>query len=72
MTPDARRATPRPPADDRLVPRDRFRGVLRGLRPGMREREAVALLGWNGMPLSCHTMLTAGPRATFGLPDASW
>ena len=45
------------------------RGVLRGLRPGMREREAVRLLGWNGMPLSCHTMLTAGPRATYGLPS---
>jgi hypothetical protein len=44
-------------------------GVLRGLRPGMREREAVRLLRWNGMPLSCHAMLTAGPRATFGLPS---
>ena len=43
------------------------RDVLRGLRPGMTEREAVALLGWDGTPLSCHTMLTAGPRARFGL-----
>ncbi|MFL5750159.1 MAG: M24 family metallopeptidase, partial [Chloroflexota bacterium] len=45
-------------------------GVLRllhGLRPGMTEREAVALLGWNGWPLSCHLMLSAGPRATLGL-----
>jgi Xaa-Pro aminopeptidase len=45
-------------------------GVLRllhGLRPGMTEREAVGLLGWNGWPLSCHLMLTAGPRAAFGL-----
>jgi hypothetical protein len=41
--------------------------LLRGLRPGMSEREAVALLGWNGWPLSCHLMLTAGDRATFGL-----
>jgi hypothetical protein len=41
--------------------------LLRGLRPGMTEREAVALLGWNGWPLSCHLMLTAGPRASFGL-----
>jgi len=31
------------------------------------EREAVALLGWDGSPLSCHLMLTAGPRARFGL-----
>ena len=43
------------------------RQLLHGLRPGMTEREAVALLGWNGWPLSCHLMLTAGPRATFGL-----
>jgi hypothetical protein len=44
-----------------------LRRVLTGLRPGMTEREAVRLLDWNGMPLSCHTMLTAGPRARFGL-----
>jgi Xaa-Pro aminopeptidase len=43
------------------------RRLLRGLQPGMTEREAVGLLGWNGWPLSCHLMLTAGPRATFGL-----
>jgi len=43
------------------------RQLLRGLQPGMTEREAVALLGWNGSPLSCHLMLTAGPRARYGL-----
>ena len=43
------------------------RQLLFGMRPGMSEREAVALLGWNGWPLSCHLMLTAGPRASFGL-----
>ncbi len=43
------------------------RHLLAGLRPGMTEREAVRLLGWNGTPLSCHLMLTAGPRARFGL-----
>jgi Creatinase/Prolidase N-terminal domain len=43
------------------------RNLLGGIRPGMTEREAVALLGWNGSPLSCHLMLTAGPRATYGL-----
>ena len=26
--------------------------LLRGLRPGLTEQEAVSLLGWNGMPLS--------------------
>ena len=41
--------------------------LLREVRPGMREREAVALLGWDGSPLSCHLMLTAGERARFGL-----
>jgi hypothetical protein len=44
-----------------------LRQVLAGLRPGMTEQEAVRLLGWNGMPLSCHLMLTAGPRASLGL-----
>jgi hypothetical protein len=34
---------------------------------GSSEQEAVRLLRWNGTPLSCHLMLTAGPRATLGL-----
>jgi hypothetical protein len=41
--------------------------VVTGLQPGMTERECVRLLGWNGVPLSCHLMLTAGPRAALGL-----
>jgi len=50
---------------------DGLRRLIHGLEPGMTEREAVALLGWDGSPLSCHLMLTAGPRARFGLlsPD---
>ncbi len=44
-----------------------IRDLLSGLRPGLRESEAVRLLGWDGTPLSCHLMLTAGPRATLGL-----
>ncbi len=43
------------------------RRLLFGLEPGLREGEAVQLLEWNGMPLSCHLMLTAGERATYGL-----
>ena len=43
------------------------RRLLGGLQPGMTEHEAVRLLEWNGWPLSCHLMLTAGPRATYGL-----
>jgi Xaa-Pro aminopeptidase len=46
---------------------DGIRRLLAGLRPGMTEREAVRLLDWDGTPLSCHLMLSAGPRATFGL-----
>ena len=43
------------------------RNVIFGLTEGMREREAVSLLGWTGAPLSCHLMLTAGDRARLGL-----
>ena len=43
------------------------RRLLEELEPGMTEQEAVALLGWNGSPLSCHLMLTAGHRARLGL-----
>ncbi len=43
------------------------RNLLFGLKPGMTEQEAVRLLEWNGSPLSCHLMLTAGERATLGL-----
>ena len=43
------------------------RNLLLNLRPGIREREAVAYLQWSGAPLSCHLMLTAGPRAKYGL-----
>jgi hypothetical protein len=43
------------------------RRVIEGVEPGMTEQEAVRLLEWNGSPLSCHLMLTAGPRASLGL-----
>src|SRR4249919_728424 len=48
-----------------------IRRLLEGVRPGMTEREAVRLLEWDGAPLSCHLMLTAGPRATLGLLSPS-
>jgi Xaa-Pro aminopeptidase len=47
------------------------RNLVFGLRPGMTELEAARLLEWNGTPLSCHLMLTAGPRARFGLLSPS-
>ncbi len=43
------------------------RNLLWNVRPGMTEQAAVRLLQWNGAPLSCHLMLTAGPRARYGL-----
>ncbi|HSJ34902.1 MAG TPA: aminopeptidase P family N-terminal domain-containing protein [Acidimicrobiia bacterium] len=46
---------------------DGVRNLIFGLEPGMTEREAVRLLEWDGSPLSCHLMLTAGPQASLGL-----
>ena len=48
-----------------------LRDVLFGLTPGMTEHEAVRLMKLNGLPLSCHLMLSAGPRASMGLPSPS-
>jgi len=47
------------------------RNLVFSLRPGLTELGAVRLLEWNGTPLSCHLMLTAGPRARFGLLSPS-
>ncbi|HEY5890672.1 MAG TPA: hypothetical protein VIW94_08240 [Acidimicrobiia bacterium] len=47
------------------------RNLLFGLEPGTTEQEAVRLLEWNGAPLSCHLMLTAGDRARYGLLSPS-
>jgi hypothetical protein len=47
------------------------RDVVFGLRPGMSEFEAVQAMNINGLPLSCHVMLSAGPRASMGLPSPS-
>ena len=45
--------------------------LLRGLRPGMTEHEAARLFGWSGDPLSCHFMLSSGPRASLGMLSPS-
>jgi hypothetical protein len=47
------------------------RNALFGLRPGMSEFEAVELMRLKGLPLSCHLMLSTGPRAFMGLPSPS-
>ncbi len=41
--------------------------VVFGLKPGLRESEAATLMRPIGAPLSCHLMLSAGPRAALGL-----
>lgn len=41
--------------------------VLFGVKPGMTEFEAVRLMQLNGLPLSCHVMLSAGERAFLGM-----
>ena len=45
------------------------RNVLFGVRPGMTEFEAVALMKAPGLPLSAHTAVSSGPRAALGLPS---
>jgi Xaa-Pro aminopeptidase len=47
------------------------RNVVFGLKPGMSERDAVRLMGLSGTPLSCHLMLSSGPRAKLGLCSPS-
>jgi hypothetical protein len=47
------------------------RNVLFSIQPGMSEYEAVELMKLNGLPLSCHLMLSGGERARMGLPSPS-
>lgn len=47
------------------------RDVIFGVEPGMTEHEAVQLMDLSGLPLSCHLMLSSGPRAQMGLPSPS-
>ena len=37
--------------------------IVRGARPGMTEREAAGLMGYQGDPFSCHMMMVAGSSA---------
>lgn len=37
--------------------------IVRGARPGMTERAAAMLIGYQGDPLTCHIMLTSGSGA---------
>lgn len=48
-----------------------LRNVLEGIEPGMTELAAARLMGMNGLPHSCHPMLSAGRRAFYGLPSPS-
>jgi len=48
-----------------------IRNVIFGVRAGMTELQAARLMALPGLPLSCHPMLSTGPRAAFGLPSPS-
>lgn len=48
-----------------------IRNVLFGVQPGMTEYEAVELMAVNGIPQSCHLMLSTGERAQHGLLSPS-
>ncbi len=48
-----------------------LRNVIFGLQPGLTERQATRLMAVNGLPLSAHIMLSAGERASYGLPSPS-
>lgn len=48
-----------------------LKNVLFGMKPGMTEYEAAALMRPNGIPHGAHTMLSNGPRAAYGLPSPS-
>lgn len=48
-----------------------LRNVLFGLRPGMTEFQAARLMAVPGIPFSAHLMLSAGERASRGLPSPS-
>jgi hypothetical protein len=45
--------------------------ALFGLKPGIREFDAVELMRLNGLPHSCHTMLSTGARTSIGLAGPS-
>lgn len=44
-----------------------LRNVIFTLKPGMTEFQAVQEMKLTGLPLSCHLMLSSGPRAFMGL-----
>jgi len=45
--------------------------MITSLRPGMTEYEAAQSMRLNGMPLSCHLMLSSGDRAWYGMCSPS-
>ncbi len=45
--------------------------IVAGARPGMTEHQAAALMGYEGDPLSAHTMMSGAPDAVVGLRSPS-
>lgn len=48
-----------------------IRDFVRGVKPGMSEREACRALGLDGFMQSIHVNMCSGPRAKYGLPSPS-
>lgn len=48
-----------------------LRNVMFGVKPGMTELQAARLMAVPGIPFSAHLMLSAGDRASRGLPSPS-
>ncbi|MBK8455692.1 MAG: aminopeptidase P family N-terminal domain-containing protein [Phyllobacteriaceae bacterium] len=46
--------------------------VIRGMKAGLTEYEALRALRFEGPPLSVHVNFSAGPRARYGLPSPSF
>lgn len=48
-----------------------LRRLIHGIKPGMREYDAISLMELNGYPHSVHLMMSSGPRTRFGLASPS-
>jgi Creatinase/Prolidase N-terminal domain len=47
-------------------------GVIRSIRPGMSEYEALTAMQLDGFPQSTHVNFCSGPRAKYGLPSPNF
>lgn len=45
--------------------------IVRGVRPGMSEHQAMALMQYEGDPMTCHPMMSGDPKQVLGLRSPS-